>query len=113
MLEVTVPNGAKKGRLTVTTAHGTATPKTKFVPTFGITSFAPLSAAAGARVTIKGEGFTPSSSVRFDGVPAASVTYLSAKKLRAIVPSGEGTGPITVTNDTPPGTVSSAISFTP
>jgi hypothetical protein len=113
LLEVTVPNGAKKARLTVTTAHGTATPKTKFTPTFGITSFAPLSAAAGARVTIKGEGFTPSASVQFDGVPAASVTYLSAKKLRAIVPAGAGTGPVTVTNETPPGTVSSAVSFTP
>ncbi len=112
-IEVTVPNGAKKGRLTVTTAHGSVTPKTKFVPTFGITSFAPLSAAAGARVTIKGEGFTPSSSVQFDGVSAASVTYFSAKKLRAIVPAGAGTGPITVTNETPAGTVSSATLFTP
>jgi hypothetical protein len=112
-VEVTVPNGAKKGRLTITTAHGTVTPKTKFLPTFGITSFAPLSAAVGARVTIKGEGFTPSSSVQFDGVPAASVVYLSAKKLRAYVPAGAGTGPITVTNETPPGVVSSAASFTP
>ncbi len=113
LLEVTVPNGAKKAGFTITTAHGSVSPKTKFVPTFGITSFAPLSAAPGARVTIKGEGFTPSASVQFDGVPAASVTYMSAKKLRVIVPSGEGTGPITVTNETPAGTVTSAASFTP
>jgi hypothetical protein len=112
-IEVTVPNGAKKAKLTVTTAHGSVTPKTKFVPTFGITSFSPLSAAAGARVTIKGEGFTPSSSVQFDGVPAASVTYMSAKKLRVLVPAGAGTGPITVTNESPAGMVSSAASFTP
>jgi hypothetical protein len=112
-IEVTVPNGAKKAKLTVTTAHGSATPKTKFTPTFGIASFAPLSAATGARVTIKGEGFTPSSSVQFDGVPAASVTYMSAKKLRVLVPAGAGTGPITVSNESPAGTVSSAASFTP
>src|SRR5581483_11261035 len=112
-LEVTVPDGAKKGKLTITTAHGSVTPKTKFTPTFGVTSFSPLSGAAGARIAIKGEGFTPSSSVEFAGVPAASVTYVSAKKLKVIVPAGAGTGPITVTNESPAGTVSSAASFTP
>ena len=113
LLEVTVPNGTKKSKLTVTTPNGSVTPKTKFEPTFGITSFKPLSAAAGAKVSIKGEGFTPNSSVSFDGVPAASVTYVSAKKLKVIVPAGAGTGPITVTNETPPGTVTSALDFTP
>ncbi len=112
-IEVTVPNGAKKAKLTITTAHGSVTPKAKFIPTFGITSFTPLSGATGAKVTIKGEGFTPSSAVQFAGVPASSVTYVSAKKLKVLVPAGAGTGPITVTNEAPAGTVSSAASFTP
>jgi hypothetical protein len=113
LLEVTVPNGAKKSKVTVTTAHGSVTTKAKFTPTFGIASFSPLSAAAGRKVSIKGEGFTPSSSVTFDGVPAAAVTYVSAKKLKVIVPEGAGAGPISVTNESPPGTVTSAQVFTP
>jgi hypothetical protein len=113
LLEATVPNGSKKAKVSVTTAHGSVTTKAKFTPTFAITHFSPLSAAAGAKVTIKGVGFTPSSSVTFEGVPAASVTYVSAKKLKVIVPVGAGTGPITVTNESPPGSVTSAAVFTP
>jgi hypothetical protein len=113
-LEVTVPNGLKKGKLAVTTAFGGATSKVKFTATFSITGFKPQSAAAGAKVTIKGLGFTPSSTVSFAGTPAASVTYNSAKKLTAFVPVGAGSGPITVTNtEAPAGTVSSAGAFTP
>ncbi|HXB17137.1 MAG TPA: IPT/TIG domain-containing protein [Solirubrobacteraceae bacterium] len=113
-LEVTVPDGASKGKVLVTTAHGSATTKSKFTATFSITSFAPQPAAAGSKVTIKGIGFTPSSTVSFDGTPAAAVSYLSPKKLKAVVPGGIGTGPITVTNTvSPAGTVSSPGSFTP
>ena len=113
-LEVTVPDGAGKGKLTVTTAHGTVKPKGKFVASFSVTGFSPLSGAAGTTVTIKGVGFTPTSTVSFDGTPAASVTYSSAKKLRAVVPAGAGIGPITVTNtQAPAGTVASAAAFTP
>ncbi len=113
-LEVTVPNGASKGKVLVTTAHGSAKAKGKFAATFSITSFAPQSAAAGSKVTIKGIGFTPSSTVSFDGTPAAAVSFLSSKKLKAVVPGGIGTGPITVTNTaSPAGTVSSAGPFTP
>ncbi len=113
-LEVTVPDGAYKGRLTVKTAHGTVKPKGKFVASLSIRGFSPLSAAAGATVTIKGIGFTPTSTVSFGGTPAASVTYSSKKKLKAVVPAGAGAGPITVTNtEAPAGTVASAASFTP
>ncbi len=113
-LELTVPNGTKKGKITVTTPHGSVTGNAKFTATFSITAFSPQSAAAGARVTIKGVGFTPSSAVSFAGTPAASVTYVNKKKLRAIVPAGAGAGPVTVTNtEAPAGTVSSAGPFTP
>jgi hypothetical protein len=77
-------------------------------------SFSPASARAGRWVTIAGAGFTPSSRVDFDGVPAASVTYVSSRKLRATVPAGAQTGAITVTNSSPPvGSASSSGVFTP
>ena len=59
-LEVTVPNGANKGKLTVTTAHGSVKPQDEVrCDVRRSRAFAPLSAAAGATVTIKGVGFTP------------------------------------------------------
>jgi hypothetical protein len=55
---------------------------------------------------------TSSSSVAFDGVPAGSVSLISASKLKAAVPAGAGSGPITVTNTAAPaGSVSSAGAF--
>ncbi len=113
-LEVTVPAGEKKGKVTVTTAHGSATSKAKFTATLSVTSFTPATAPAGSSVTIKGVGFTSSSTVSFDGTPAPSVHFYSAKKLKAVVPAGAGTGTISVTNTLAPvGTVYSATPFTP
>ncbi len=112
-LQVTVPWGAFKGKISVSTAHGTATSKKKFAATFTIRSFSPSGGAAGTTVTIKGVGFTSSSQVRFDGT-LATVLTASAKKLKVTVPAGAGTGPITVTNtEAPAGTISSASNFTP
>jgi subtilase family serine protease len=113
-IEATVPNGARAGNISVTTPVGSATSAAKFTPTFSLTAFKPASGAPGKRVKIKGVGFNSSSTVRFDGVAAASVTYVSSTKLTATVPAGAGTGAITVTNTTvaPIGTVSSASNFT-
>ena len=109
-LEVIVPDGAKTGKVAVTTAHGSVTSKAKFTVTLSITSF---KATGRSSVSIKGVGFTSSSTVAFDGTPA-SFTFISAKKLKATIPAGAGSGPITVTNNlAPAGTVSSALSFTP
>ncbi len=113
-LEVTVPDGLKKGKLTVTTAAGTVTAKGKYSATLSILSFKPTSTATGQTVTLKGIGFDSASTVAFDGVPAGSVRFVSGTKLQAVVPSGIATGPITVTNTTAPaGTVASATDFTP
>lgn len=113
-LEVTAPSGLKKGKLTVTTAAGTVTSKAKYTATLSILSFKPTSAATGETVTVKGVGFNSSSTVAFDGVPASFVTVSSATKLKAGVPAGIATGPITVTNTAAPaGTVASAGDFTP
>ncbi len=66
-------------------------------------------------MTIKGIGFTSSSTVSFGGV-AASSEFVSAKKLEATVPAGALAGAFTVTvrnASAPLGAVSSANGFTP
>jgi hypothetical protein len=111
-IEATVPNGALVGDISVTTPAATAMSKAEFKPTLSVASFTPTSGAAGKDVTITGLGFTKSSTVSFDGVSAASVTYVSATKLKATVPSGASTGAIGVTNTAAPvGTVVSTTHF--
>ena len=111
-IEVTVPSGATSGKVAITTTHGAATSKAKYAVTLSIKSFKATS--SGTIVSIKGVGFNSSSTVELGGVPAASVTLSSKSKLKATVPAGAASGPITVTNSAAPiGTVSSAASFTP
>jgi hypothetical protein len=111
-IEATVPNGALVGDISVTTPAATAMSKAEFKTTLSVASFTPTSGAAGKVVTITGLGFTKSSTVSFDGVSAASVTYVSATKLKATVPSGASTGAIGVTNTAAPvGTVVSTTHF--
>jgi len=112
-IEATVPDGARAGKISLSTPFGTATSAGKFTPSFSLTSFKPTTAKPGKLVTIRGAGFNSSSRVSFGGVPAAGVTYLSSTKLKATVPTGAGTAAISVTNTAAPtGTVSSASSFT-
>jgi len=112
-IEATVPNGALVGDIAVSTPAKTATSTGVFTPTLSVSHITPVSAAPGAVVTITGLGFRSSTAVSFHGVPAASVTYVSATKLKASVPAGVGAGAISVTNTVAPvGTVSSATSFT-
>jgi hypothetical protein len=112
-LEATVPNGATRGQIVLTSPSGSAKSKHKFAPTLSIESFKPAQGAPGTAVTLKGVGFNSGSQVSFDGV-AAIVKSATAKKLKVKVPVGAGVGAITVTNTTAPlGTVASAGSFTP
>lgn len=57
------------------------------------------SGPSGTLVTIIGVGFTNQSSVKFNGVNAASVTHTSSTQLKATAPPTATTGPITVTNN--------------
>ena len=112
-LTVTVPNGAWKGKVAVTSPHGSASFKKTFAANFTIRSFSPSSGGAGTTVTIKGTGFERSSQVSFDGTPA-TVLAATPKKIKVDVPAGAGAGPISVTNTAAPaGTIYSAASFTP
>jgi hypothetical protein len=107
-----VPAGARTGPITVVTSQGTATSSTAFTvqgqagPT--LTSFTPGQGLAGTVVTLTGTGFTAGATVAFHGA-AAAVTFVSATQLKATVPAGATTGPITVT--TPAGTATSAAAF--
>ena len=102
-LVATVPAGATTGPISVTSPAGTATSAVPFTvgnslsPT--ITGFTPNVGSAGAAVTISGTNFQPtpsSNKVAFNGVRAV-VNTATATTLTAVVPSGAGSGRITVT----------------
>lgn len=106
----TVPSNGVTGKLSVTTPGGTATTSDNFVVFARIASFSPSSAAVGALVTINGANFTNPMTVKFNGVPSSSVTFVSSTKLTATVPAEATTGLISVA--TAGGqTASSATSF--
>lgn len=74
-----------------------------------ITAFAPVFGPVGAVVTIAGTNFIGTNSVTFNGT-LASFTVNSSTQMRATVPSGATTGPISVT--TPSGTATTLAVFT-
>ncbi|MBI4498303.1 MAG: carboxypeptidase regulatory-like domain-containing protein [Chloroflexi bacterium] len=105
----TVPSGATAGRIRVTNPAGTATSTTDFGVQPRITSFSPTSAPVGAQVTITGTGFSDNTIVSFFNNVTAPTTVDSATSIRAIVPPGATSGPITATN--PAGSGASPTSF--
>ena len=76
-----------RGQISVTTPAGPATSSTSFTPTLSITSLSPTSGPFGTVVAIRGIGFTPGSTVKFNGT-AATVTYVSSGEVKATVPVG-------------------------
>ena len=93
-------NGASATPLPLSLSSGT-------VPT--ITSFSPTSGAVGTTVTIYGTNFTAGAVVKFNGVTGTGFVFKSATKVKADLPAGATTGPISVT--TTSGTATSSISF--
>lgn len=65
------------------------------VPT--ITSFTPMTAAAGVTVTINGTNFLGAGAVSFGGVTATSFTVVSATQITAVVATGGASGSVAVT----------------
>jgi uncharacterized repeat protein (TIGR01451 family) len=111
-INTTVPNGAVSAPISVTTPAGTAASPSSFIVTLSITSFSPGTGPPGTVVTINGLGFNTGSTVAFNGVASASVTYVSPDALKATVPADAPPGAISVTNTTgPTGTVKSAASY--
>jgi uncharacterized repeat protein (TIGR03803 family) len=66
-------------------------------PQAAIAAFMPVRGKVGSSVTIRGDHFVGASAVAFNGVQA-SFKVLNTKFIRATVPAGATTGPITVTN---------------
>lgn len=74
-----------------------------------IASFTPGSGTQQTLVVINGTNFVAGATVTFGGVVATQVPFLSAQKIKAVVPAGAPTGVIAVT--TPYGTATSATTF--
>jgi hypothetical protein len=106
------PTGATTGKLTVTTAGGTATSSNSFTvvaaPT--ISSFTPASGSVGSTVTLTGTNFTGATAVKFNGTAASSFSVVNATTITAVAPTGVTTGKLTVI--APGGTATSSGSFT-
>jgi hypothetical protein len=62
-----------------------------------ITSFTPTGGIGGTSVTINGANFTGTTAVKFNGA-STTFTFISDSQLKATVPAGATTGPISVTN---------------
>jgi PKD repeat protein len=109
-----VPNGVATGKVTVRTDAGSVSSAGSFTPTLSITSFTPSTGGTGTSVTINGVGFNSGSTVKFGSAAAGSVTHVSSTQLKATVPAGAVTAPISVTNTTGTvGTTKSRTSFVP
>jgi hypothetical protein len=111
-LQAVVPDGAAPGQITVKTPAGSGSSSASFTPNLSITGLSPSFGPAGTVVTIAGVGFDGSSTVKFNGTAASSVTRVSSTQLKATAPAGGTTGPIAVANSTAPaGPVQSAIYY--
>lgn len=64
-----------------------------------IASFAPLHAAPGSTIVIKGTNFNEVTGVTIGGVPAASYTIVSSTSIRAVVPATNNDNYIAVTGN--------------
>ena len=100
-IHATVPMGATSGLITVTTPVGTGASTNQFVVTGTepiISDFSPTNGVAGALVVIEGRYFAGATSVKFNGVNAASFFVTAPTQISATVPTGATTGPITVSS---------------
>ena len=111
-IRATVPVGATTGKITVTSSAGTGQSANGFtvIQPPSISSFSPISGAVGTQVTINGTSFSSATAVKFNGVSASGFTIVSSTEIRANVPPGASSGPISVTNAA--GSVTSASNFT-
>ncbi|TAE24464.1 MAG: T9SS C-terminal target domain-containing protein [Candidatus Kapaibacterium sp.] len=98
VITAVVPAGATTP-LVVRTPGGMATAATAFTfaPAPTITGFTPMTAGAGATITINGTNFAAGTSVSFGGVPAMSVNVVNSMLITAVVGAG-ASGNVTVSN---------------
>ncbi|MEW6303449.1 MAG: IPT/TIG domain-containing protein [Verrucomicrobiota bacterium] len=103
---VTVPSGATTGPITVYNSQGTNESTISFFvtgPAPAITSLVPESGPTGAQIEINGLNFGSATSVKFNGV-SAGFTIVAPTQIRATVPVGASSGPVSVTSSAGTGT---------
>ncbi|HEX6384463.1 MAG TPA: IPT/TIG domain-containing protein [Anaerolineae bacterium] len=95
-----VPAGATSGPIGVSNSNGAGSSATHFtvIPTPSIASFSPMEGPVGTEVTITGSGFGGVTAVRFNGTPVVQFTVDSEAQIRATVPVGASSGPISVSD---------------
>ena len=102
-IDAVVPAAAVSGPIAVTVRlQGTSTSSASFrvLPVFGVSSATPAAGYPSQQVVIRGTGFGTGTTVRFTGVATPAVaSVISATEIRAYVPEGVTTGPITVRVD--------------
>jgi uncharacterized repeat protein (TIGR01451 family) len=99
-----VPAGVSTGPISVSTPAGTATAE-RFYGAPVVTDFSPSNGVPGTAVTIFGTNFLDATRVEFNGVIAPGFNVLSnGSTITVEVPSGAGTGPISVTGPAGRGT---------
>src|SRR6185436_14513101 len=97
---------------TTTTSTTTRTSTTSTtVPSVNISGFTPAKGPAETNVTITGTGLTGSTSVQFNGTPAA-FKVLNSTHIRATVPAGACPSTAQILVNTPSRPVTSASTFT-
>jgi len=99
-LRFRVPIGAVTGKISVTTVDGTsvsATALTVMQPPRA-TAFTPATGPVGTALTITGTNLTGATLVTFTGGVTVAPTAVTATSLRAVVPAGALTGPVSITN---------------
>ena len=73
-------------------------------------TFVVTSGKVGSVIQILGTDLTGTTAVSFNGVPASSFKVVRGTFIKATLPAGATTGPVTVT--TPTGTLTSNVNFT-
>jgi hypothetical protein len=97
-LQVVIPEGAKDGAIKISYSSIDLISEQIFEVYPSVTSISPLNGISGMTVTISGYTFSDASAdntVKFGGLNA-QVTSASATLLKAVVPAGTETGPVTV-----------------
>jgi hypothetical protein len=97
-ITATLPSAARIGKISVTTADGTAMSASNFIVLAKIDGFTPTGGTVGTTVTITGSGFLDATKVEFNGT-STSFDLLSANSISVVVPNGATTGKISVTTE--------------
>lgn len=99
-MDVEIPPDAKSGLVRARNDKGVGTSNAPFIVVYQpeITSFGPEIATVGMEVQVRGENFDEVDAVLFNGVESDDVTIDFPSRLRAVIPEGATSGPITISN---------------